>query len=86
MIKEVFGLKAYPDLISIPEDIVIDMVDIFRKSEEVLPIVKAAISRKVPHIWMQEGVINVEAIKYAQKHGATVASDVCLMKAIKALL
>ena len=82
MIKEVFGLKAYSDLNSIPNDIVIDIVDIFRKSEEVFPIVKTAISRKVPHIWMQEGVINYEAMEYAQKHGATVAMDVCLMKEI----
>ena len=83
MIKEVFGLKAYSDLNSIPEDIVIDLVDIFRKSEEVFPIVEAAILRKVPHIWMQEGVENFEAMEYAQKHGATVSMDVCLMKEIK---
>lgn len=86
MIREVFGLKAYPDLSSVPQDIVIDMIDIFRKSEEVMPIVMDSISRNIKHIWMQEGVLNLEAAKYAQEHGATVAVDVCLMKAIKALL
>jgi predicted CoA-binding protein len=85
IIKEVFGQRSYPSLSSIPNNIKIDLVDIFRRSEEVFPIVKEAIKRKVPHIWMQEGIKNEEAMEYATKHGASVASDVCLMKSIKSI-
>ena len=84
MIESVLGLKSYPSLADIPQEIQVELVDIFRKSEEVMPIVEAAIARKVPHIWLQEGVKNEEAIKYAEDHGATVAADVCLMKTMQA--
>ena len=83
MIKEVFGLKSYSSLAEIPHNQIIDLVDIFRRSQEVMPIVKDAISRGVNHIWMQEGIKNEDALRYAELHGATVASDICLMKTLK---
>ena len=58
------GIKAYPDLKSIPKEIEVDIVDIFRKSEDVLEIVKDIIQTgRKPIIWMQEEIINNEAIK-----------------------
>ena len=55
MIQEWLGLKCYPDLKSVPEPI--DMVDIFRRSELVAPIVDEAIEVGVKYIWMQDGVV-----------------------------
>ena len=55
-LQEVLGERCYPDLPSIPEPV--DMVDIFRRSEYVGPIVEEAIAIGAKYIWMQYGVIN----------------------------
>jgi predicted CoA-binding protein len=82
--QEVLGEKSYPDLHSVPKEIKIDVVDIFRKSEEVLPHVREAIERGDAHtIWMQEGIINSEAEKLAIEKGLNVVMNFCLMKAHK---
>lgn len=81
-IREVLGEKAYPDLLTVPKDIHIDIVDIFRKSSEVLPHVKEAVERgDSKTIWMQEGIVNTEAESYAKLHGLEVVMNFCLMKA-----
>lgn len=80
-ISEVFGLSAYPSLETIPNTIHIDIVDIFRQSDAVLPIVKTVIeTSQKPLIWMQEGVISPEAQKLAEMNGLKVVMDQCLMK------
>ena len=56
------GERSYPDLSSIPARV--DVVDIFRRSEEVLPIMEEAIGAR--SVWMQEGVVNEEAAGRAQ--------------------
>jgi len=63
---EVLDEKAYPDLDSISGDVNIDIVNIFRRSEEVPGVVDAAIRRGVTAIWMQEGVIHAEAAARAR--------------------
>ena len=73
---EILGLPCYPDLQSVPGTI--DMVNIFRRSEEVLPVVMAAIDKKVRVIWMQQGIVNEEAAALAEKQGITVIMDRCL--------
>ncbi|MBI4067204.1 CoA-binding protein [Candidatus Gottesmanbacteria bacterium] len=83
-IDDVLGEKAYPDLLSIPSDIKIDLVDIFRRSEEVVPHVKEAIKRgNIKTIWMQEGIVNDEAKKLAESQGMNVVMNFCLMKSYK---
>ncbi len=83
-VTEVLGEKAYADLLSVPKDIHIDIVDIFRKSELVIPHVKEAVKRgDVKMIWMQEGVVNEEASDYAKDHGLEVIMNFCLMKTHK---
>ena len=77
MKAEILGEKSYPDLSSIPEPI--DVVDIFRKSEAVGPIVDEAIKVKAKTVWMQQGVINVEAADKAQAAGLKVVMDRCLL-------
>lgn len=81
-IDSVFGLKSYPSFNDIPSNIKIDIVDIFRKSDQVLPIVKEIIkSDQKPVIWFQEGVQNLTAEKLAQENNLQIISGVCLMKA-----
>ena len=83
-VTEVLGEKSYPDLSSIPEHI--DVVDIFRRSEDVPPIVEEAIKVKASAVWMQEGVINEEAAKRARRAGLRVVMDKCMLKEHKRLL
>ncbi len=75
---DILGEKAYPNILEVPFDI--DIVDIFRKPEAVLEIVKEAIEKKAKVIWMQEGVINEEAAEIAQKAGLKVIMDKCMKK------
>jgi predicted CoA-binding protein len=74
----ILGEKACPNILEVPFDI--DIVDIFRKPEAVLEIVKEAIEKKSKVIWMQEGVINEEAAEIAQKAGLKVIMDKCIKK------
>jgi len=76
--KEILGERCYPDLTSIPESI--DVVDIFRRSEKVPPIVEEAIRIGANAVWMQEGVINEEAASRARKAGLMVVMDKCMRK------
>jgi predicted CoA-binding protein len=75
---EVVGEKAYPDLASIPDPV--EVVDIFRRSEDVMPIVEEAIAIGAKAVWMQEGIINEEAAARARKAGLTVVMDHCMRK------
>lgn len=80
---EILGEKAYPDLASIPESI--DMVDIFRRSEHVSPIVDEAITVGAKTVWMQIGVVNEEAAGKATAAGLNVVMDRCTMREHKRL-
>ena len=73
MIDEALGEKSYPDLKSVPEPI--DMVDIFRRSELVPPVVDQAIEVGAKYIWMQDGVVNEEAAAKAEAAGIPVVMD-----------
>ncbi len=75
--KELFGEEIMPDLSSIREPV--DMVDIFRRSEHVLPIVEEALAAfpDLKTIWMQIGVENEEAAKLAQARGVKVVMNRC---------
>ena len=57
-----------------------EIVDIFRKSEDVPPVVDEAIRRKAKVVWMQEGVIHEEARTKAEKAGLKVVMDRCMKK------
>jgi predicted CoA-binding protein len=75
---KVVGEKAYPDLASIPMPI--EVVDIFRRPEDVPPIVEEAIAIGAKAVWMQEGIVNEEAAAKARKAGLTVVMDHCMKK------
>lgn len=78
MIKEVLGKQSYSSLTDIPKNIKIDIVNIFRRSEEVAAIVDEAIAIKAPYIFMQQGVVDLESAKRAEAHGIKVIMDACL--------
>ncbi len=77
-IQEVNGERCYPDLASLPERV--DIVDIFRRSEDVPPVVDEAIRTGAKAIWMQEGVVNEEAARKAREAGLIVVMDKCMLK------
>jgi predicted CoA-binding protein len=78
--SEVLGEKVYADLDAIPKDVKIDIVNIFRRSEEVPEVVEAAIRLGARAIWMQEGVIHEESAATARNAGIFVVMDRCLLK------
>jgi len=75
---EVLGEKAYARLEDVPEHI--DIVDIFRRSEFVLPIVEDAIRLGASAVWMQEEVVHEEAAEKARAAGLAVVMDRCILK------
>jgi predicted CoA-binding protein len=72
------GIKAYPDLLAIPSEKEIDIVNIFRKSSEVLPVVEEAVKIGAKAVWMQLGIINEEAAHVAKKAGLEVVMNKCI--------
>lgn len=77
--QTLFGETVYADLASIPSQIPVDMVDIFRRSDHVPPIVDAAIEHlpKLKTVWMQIGVEHAEAAAKAEAAGLDVIQNRC---------
>jgi len=74
--NEILGRRSYKSLSDIPEKI--DIVDIFMRSERVMPIVEEAIKLKPLTIWLQLGIINEEAKKLVEDAGIAFFMDVCI--------
>jgi predicted CoA-binding protein len=74
--EEILGEKAYPDLESVPEKI--DVVQVFRKPEDVPPVVDSAIKVGAKVVWMQEGIAHEEAAQKARQAGLQVVMDACM--------
>jgi predicted CoA-binding protein len=74
----ILGETCYPDLAAIPDKV--DVVDIFRRSEDVPPIVDQAIGIKAKVVWMQQGVVNEAAASRAREAGLQVVMDKCMRK------
>jgi len=81
--NEILGRKSYPNLAEIDQEV--DIVEIFRPSQDVLPVVRDAITRRVKVVWMQEGIYNKEAADEARKHGIKTVWNRCMMKEHKRL-
>ena len=75
---EVLGEHSYPDLRSVPDPI--DLVDIFRRSEEVPPVVEEAIAVGAKAVWMQDSIINEAAAAQARAAGLPVVMNNCSMR------
>ena len=74
---EILGKKCYDSVSEIDDDI--DIVDVFRPSEDVLPFVKEAITKKPKVIWLQEGIHNPEAEELAKNAGIDVVFNRCML-------
>jgi predicted CoA-binding protein len=75
---EVLGERAYASLGDIPEDIVIDVVDVFRRAAETPPVAEAAVARGAKVLWLQDGIVNDDARRIAEDAGLTVIMGVCI--------
>ncbi|MBI4295885.1 MAG: CoA-binding protein [Chloroflexi bacterium] len=76
--KQLLGRSCYPDLSSIPEPV--EVVDVFRSPDKVMPIVEEAIKVKAKAVWMQEGIVNEEAAARARAAGLLVVMDHCMRR------
>jgi len=74
---KILDKKCYPSVEDIPEPI--DIVDVFRPSDQVLPVVQQAIKMKPKVIWLQEGIHNAEAEELARKEGIKVIFNRCML-------
>lgn len=72
----VLGEEPYAKVEEIGEPV--DIVDVFRRSEFVMPVAKDAVAAGAKALWMQSGVVNEEAASYAREHGLIVVMDRCI--------
>ena len=74
---EILGKKCYHHVSEIEEEI--DIVDIFRPSDQVLSVIQEAIKKKPKVIWLQEGIHNFEAEELARKEGISIVFNRCML-------
>lgn len=74
--EPVLGEQPYGRVSDIPT--AVDIVDVFRRSEKVMPVAEDAVAAGAKVLWLQSGVINEEAAAYATEHGLTVVMDRCI--------
>ena len=77
-ITDVLGEVAYPSLLDVPGEI--DIVEVFRNPAKIAPIVDACITKKVPILWLQDGVVNEAEANRAQQAGIKVIMDRCMYR------
>jgi predicted CoA-binding protein len=74
--EQILGEKCYPSLDQIPEKI--DIVNVFRRSEHIMPVAEEAVQVNAKVLWLQQGIYNEEAAALAAEHGMTVIMDRCI--------
>jgi len=77
---EVLGERAYPSLLDVPEEIRIDVVDVFRRAEHTPEIAEQAVARGAKVLWLQEGIANDDARGIGEDAGLTVIMGLCIKK------
>jgi predicted CoA-binding protein len=77
-VNEVLGLKSYPSLTDVPEDV--EVVDVFRRPEYAPEVAEEAVKKKAKVLWLQEGIYNPQAVEIAKRGGLTVVWNRCIMK------
>ena len=80
---EILGKKSYPNISSMDHSV--DIIDIFRPSDDVLPFVKDAIQKNPKVIWLQEGIHNLDAEELARSNGIMVVFNRCMLAEHKRL-
>jgi xylulose-5-phosphate/fructose-6-phosphate phosphoketolase len=83
-VSEVLGETSYVSLSDIPKDIRIDIVDIFRKKNEVIPHMEEVVERGgINTVWLAEGIQSHEAEDFAEDYGLTLIANFCILEAYK---
>ena len=77
--REILGRRCYPSLSAIPTGTHLDIVDVFRRSDEVAPVADEAIARQAGFFFMQQGVVDAEAAARLERAGIPVAMDRCIL-------
>jgi uncharacterized protein len=75
---EVLGEPAYASLLDLPAELRIDVVDVFRRSEDTPEIARQAVQIGAKVLWLQEGIVNEEAYRIATEGGLEVIMGVCI--------
>ena len=75
---EVLGEPAYASLLEIPRDLVIDVVDVFRRASETPEVARQAVAIGAKVLWLQEGIVSEEAAAIASAAGIEVIMGVCI--------
>jgi predicted CoA-binding protein len=82
---EVLGERAYASLLDVPQDVHIDVVDVFRRAEHTPAIAEQAVARGADVLWLQDGIVNERAREIAEDAGMTVVMGVCIERTSKRL-
>jgi uncharacterized protein len=77
-VEEVVGERAYPSLLDVPEDVRIDVVDVFRRPEYTPEVARQAVAIGARTFWLQADIINDEARRIAEEAGLDVVMGVCI--------
>ena len=76
--QEVLGEKAYPSLLDIPNDLTVDVVDVFRRAPATPAVARDAVAIGAKALWLQEGIVNEEAHQIASEAGLEVVMGICI--------
>lgn len=77
---EVLGERAYPSLLDIPQDVRVDVVDVFRRADETPEVARQAVAIGAKALWLQEGIVNDEAAGIAIDGGLDLVMGICIKK------
>ena len=83
---EILGEPAYPSLRDIPDDLQIDVVDVFRRAEDTPEVARDAVAIGAKVLWLQEGIVSDEAYRIASEAGLEVIMGVCIRATRRRLL
>jgi predicted CoA-binding protein len=84
--QEVLGEQVYASLLDIPEEIHVDVVDVFRRAEHTPEVARDAVAIGARVLWLQEGIVSEEAARIASDGGLEVIMGVCIMKVRERLM
>ena len=82
----VLGETAYPSLLDVPDDIAIDVVDVFRRAEHTPEVARQAVAVGAKVLWLQEDIVSDESYEIATTGGLDVIMGICIMKVRKRLM
>jgi len=84
--EEVLGEQAYASLLDVPQDLHVDVVDVFRRADHTPAVARDAVAIGARVLWLQEGIVSDEAARIASDGGLEVIMGVCIMKVRERLM